>query len=195
MTFPPSPSRGAKRSLGELARGLIRPRNREPWPRFVLKMLVVFIAGVVLANLVKARYRIGFDNQLTNRCLPSMVYLYSLAPPSKPLEPGMLVAFRTDARLEPHFKEGTTFIKQVQGISGDTIVVRNGFADVAGRKTLFLSSDVLKKLGTNASALDRSYELLPGELFVAGTHPNSFDSRYWGALQPTQVIGRAWALW
>jgi type IV secretory pathway protease TraF len=34
-----------------------------------------------------------------------------------------------------------------------------------------------------------------GEYFVVGTHPRSFDSRYFGPIAETSIIGRAHALW
>lgn len=37
--------------------------------------------------------------------------------------------------------------------------------------------------------------LRSGELFLLGSHPTSFDSRYFGPVTVTNVIGRAWPLW
>jgi type IV secretory pathway protease TraF len=30
----------------------------------------------------------------------------------------------------------------------------------------------------------------PGALFVLGSHPQSFDSRYWGLVEPSEILGR-----
>jgi conjugal transfer pilin signal peptidase TrbI len=50
------------------------------------------------------------------------------------------------------------------------------------------------KLGKPSADFIREATVPASALWATGTHPKSFDSRYWGFVYDQQIIGRAYAL-
>ncbi|ABO59640.1 signal peptidase I (plasmid) [Burkholderia vietnamiensis] len=157
--------------------------------RFLRNSLV----GVALATLVavagvsafREHYRVGID--LTSiRCLPERLYWVKLGAP-KELKRGDVVAFFAPKGLMlPRF-DGKMIAKQIAGLPGDVITVRNDRAYVNGKLigALILNS----KLGRGPGAFDRQEVVPPGKVFLVGTMPRSYDGRYWGFLDQRELVG------
>ena len=92
------------------------------------------------------------------------------------------------------------FIKRVIGLPGETVIITNGQVQIIkDGKTLILDEnylpDNLKTYGYNGSDLS----LLPEEItlkdnqyFVLGDNrAQSYDSRYWGVVNKSEIIGKA----
>jgi signal peptidase I len=91
---------------------------------------------------------------------------------------------------------GVPFIKRVIGLPGDTVELRGGLVYVNGVELdepyLFEEDGVPQ--GTDPSPGGQTEWVVPdSELLVMGDHrQNSADSRSFGPIEVTQVIGRAW---
>ena len=98
-------------------------------------------------------------------------------------------------RLEvenPYWERGTVFAKRFVGCPGD-------FLRTEGRE-FFINGE---RVGT-ASETDSAGEpvgsfeffgpIPEGSWFVLGDGPRSYDSRYWGVVRRSWVVGRAWPL-
>lgn len=153
---------------------------------FIIKAAILAALMVFASEYAAARYRLGVPGQETT-CLPYSVFLVDLH--KKPTERGSYVEFRSDERMAPHFKVGSKFIKQIRGIPGDTVIVRDGTVTINGQQAGSLHPRLLKKLGKSRSDFDRVVHIQPGTLWVMGTSEDSFDSRYWGLLNESQIIG------
>ena len=80
-------------------------------------------------------------------------------------------------------------IKRVVGVSGDRVTARNAGIEVNGQPVPNSRPLDLVAKGHALPHLRGSFRLKQGEIWVAGEHPNSFDSRYFGPVKlPTDDV-------
>lgn len=86
------------------------------------------------------------------------------------------------------------YIKRVIGVPGDHIQVRNGRVLVNGEA---LSESYLPaNVQTNCAGRWCDLPLGPDEYYVMGDNrPNSSDSRAWGPVRESTIVGKAWLLY
>lgn len=90
---------------------------------------------------------------------------------------------------------GTPFIKRVIGVEGDRIELRDGLVYLNGSALdepyVYVQDGVRDR--TNPTGDVTSWLVPPGHLFVLGDHRRaSADSRLFGPIEISHVIGRAW---
>jgi signal peptidase I len=91
--------------------------------------------------------------------------------------------------------QGQPYIKRVIGVGGDTIEIEEGHVLVNGIE--LLEPYVYKEDGEPQETGDpletKKWVVPDGELFLMGDHrSNSADSREFGPVEISQIIGRAW---
>ena len=106
---------------------------------------------------------------------------------------GDIVVFNPPPRWAPQ-GDSTPFIKRVIGVGGDTVAIKDGAVYVNGVK---LAEPYLYSQNGQAQRTEpqgTAQWLVPtGELFVMGDHREvSADSRVFGAVSVSSLIGRAW---
>jgi conjugal transfer pilin signal peptidase TrbI len=158
----------------------------------VTALLVVALPLLAFAS----RYRLALDGLQGENCLPYTAFLVDLK--STTLKRGDYLAF-VSQQMEPFYRNGTMVVKQVTAVPGDRVSVDGTGVRINGRHVGSLlhleSGQKLWRLGRRVSEVARE-EIVPAEHFwVMGTHPRSYDSRYWGYIRSQQVVGRAIALW
>jgi len=171
--------------------GAETPHRRMPWSGFLLRaglaLLLVLGAGVYLAE----RFRIGYDDQ-DRQCLPSHRW-FLIDRHDHAVKRGAIVAFAARG-LGPYFHDGQIIVKHAAGVPGDRVQVDRQAVLINGAEVgegLALAG-TLKRPPSDFLHDDR---VPPGHLWMMGATADSFDSRYWGFLPQSQVIGRAYALW
>lgn len=164
-------------------------RADEARMRFMRRSLfwsvVAWFVATVGAQALRSHYRIGLDLEDV-RCMPWVAFVIKLDHQT-PLTRGSFIAIRDgDGILGPRFKN-QTLGKQITGVPGDRIVVKNDFLWVNDKP---IGALILhKSLGRPPGGWDREEVVPAGKLFLTGIEPRSYDSRYVGYFDPKYVVG------
>lgn len=165
--------------------------------RVVFNVLLVAGMGISIGMGIRwaaTHYSIGYDPQY-ERCLPWTWYLLEKKPPEV-IRRGDLVGFISKGRLGPRFEQMTggkgLVVKQVGGLPGDVIEVRNNEFFLNGKRMGHLS--LLARMGKPSGHYDRVEVVRAGHYALIGTLPNSIDSRYYGQVPQSDLIMRAYPI-
>lgn len=166
------------------------------WREGIGKALLAFALVLLPLAWFAGHYRIVYDAIQGANCLPYSVFLVDLT--DQKAQRGAYVAFVT-RQMEPFYANGTLAVKEVAGIPGDRVKVSESGVVVNGKPRGSLlhlrEGERLWRMGRRISEVERDEVVPLGHLWMMGTHPRSFDSRYWGYIDHEQVIGRAIPLW
>ncbi len=153
--------------------------------------LVIFL---VIQNFVAQPYRVEQVSMEHTLEPDQYVLVDKLTPHFGPYQRGDVVVFNPPPEWAQQPGD-TPYIKRVIGIGGDTVEVRDdGFVYVNGTKIdePYLYADNGQPQPTTAQGQKR-WVIPDGELFVMGDHrERSADSRSFGTVPVSAVIGRAW---
>ena len=164
-------------------------KQKMPWRTFFLRAGVALVLIVGSITYFQARYTVGIDDQVI-RCLdPYRLFLIDHWGGSSPAK-GKIFAFHARG-MEPHRADGTVVIKEIAGVPGDHIVVTPDETLINGIKVGGGVEALSEKLETSPEDLAKDFVLKDGEYFFMGWHPRSFDSRSWGVVDQSQLIGKA----
>jgi len=168
--------------------------RRRTYRRRALVCLVSAAMIFSAAHLAHAKWRVAVDRS-EHACLyPYRWFLVSLGVPDT--QPGQIVTFK--AKGIPLYEDGTLFTKQVLAGPGATVQVGPFGVKVDGVELPF-TDEGLQLLASSGpgTAFDqaREFTLAEGEIFVTGSNPRSYDSRYYGPVSVDQLVGSARPLW
>lgn len=155
-----------------------------PKAELIRALLVIPVVGGLVYGF-SDNFGLYLDTAET-RCLPETVYVGY--PRSSQLKHGDVVSFiATDTQMFGIYT-GKRIAKVITGMTGDTIRSDESGVWVNGKQIALRSDVTLAKLQVRSLApLNINRKLEVGELFVMGTMPRSFDSRYWGVLHDSDV--------
>ncbi len=177
--------------------------------KFRKKLYLILLIGIVIASILhflSSKYTLSFGRQ---HCLEGTLWLVlKNTTPQK----GDYIAFR--GTNIPH-GEKIRFLKIITGIEGDSVhvtptgekdymevIVNNmprtlkvrAYIKLMDNKNKITEYPVFEK-GLNGKELPFVWKYgttkIKNGFYVAGTHPASYDSRYWGILNEKDVIGKA----
>ncbi len=153
---------------------------------------------VVAGQILATGNRITGDHLFVNRLR------WNFLPPRR----GEIMVFKTDgiARLEPK----THYIKRLVGLPNETVGIDAPYLTIDGRRVEEPASisrveqrghgyDGYLPAGAGADYIgtsNQSVHLDPKQFFGMGDNTmNSFDSRYWGPVPATNMVGPAWLVY
>lgn len=172
------------------------PRTGRWWAVGLMKAAVALVIVYVPLAWFSGQYRIVYDSIKGANCLPYSVFVVDLK--NRSIRRGDYLAF-VSRQMEPFYADGTPVVKLVAGVPGDHVQVNAAGVSVNGqqRGTLLHLQDGEKlwRMGRRLTDVARDEVIPPGRVWMMGTHPRSYDSRYWGYISDEQVIGRAIPLW
>lgn len=137
------------------------------------------------------RFTISIPN-VQSQCLETSMFIVDKR--DKAIKPGDLVAFTFD-KDDPHFEKGMSFIKIVAAKGGDSVSISQDELTVNGQKIGIAGMrHVVNFLELNPSDYEHDVVVADNELFVVGETIYSYDSRYWGAIDTSTILGKAYAI-
>lgn len=155
----------------------------------VLTLIIFF----VIQTFVAQPYQIRQQSMETTLEPDQYVLVDKLTPRFDTYKHGDIVVFNPpESWAQP---ERTPFIKRVIGVGGDRVEIHDGKVFLNG--TELVEPYVFEEDGKPQETLDPLMEerwVVPaGELFLMGDHrKSSADSREFGTVKTSEVIGRAW---
>jgi len=154
-------------------------------------LLLTLIVFLVIQLFVAQPYQIQ-QMSMENTLAPNQYVLVDkLTPRFDDYHRGDIVVFNPPAGWV-HDAAGTPYIKRVIGVAGDTVDIHDGHVFVNG--TELTEPYVFEGQPTvPADPKNHTWKLKDGYLFVMGDHrADSQDSRQFGPIQKSTLIGRAW---
>jgi|AntRauTorcE11898_2_1112593.scaffolds.fasta_scaffold05256_3 conjugal transfer pilin signal peptidase TrbI len=149
---------------------------------------VVLLIGAYLGN----RFYLGVDSQEYG-CLPFTLVIVDTK--QRDIKRGQYFAYVAKG-MQPAVEDGLVAFKQAVAVSGDQVNVGAEETTVNGVPQL---NGLLRHAGKekvkSAEELTRTLTIGADQLFAMGTEPASFDSRYWGPVESSQIIGRVYPIY
>jgi signal peptidase I len=157
-----------------------------------LVLTVVIFLGI--QTFVAQPYKVQQSSMERTLLQDQYVLVDKLTPHWAPYVRGDIIVFDPPAEWSP--VNGVPFIKRVIGLPGDHVQLKNGVVYVNGKALdePYVYTDAGVAQRTDPQAGGQSEWFVPaGEVFVLGDHrENSEDSRTFGPIDLSKVIGRAW---
>ena len=93
------------------------------------------------------------------------------------------------AERRSYIGSNTPLLKRVAASEGDRVCRRRQAVLVSGQHVVFALG--FDRAGKPLPVWQGCHKLQDGQVFVLGTHPESFDSRYFGPINRDQIAGSA----
>ena len=154
-------------------------------------LLLTLIVFVAIQTFVAQPFQIQ-QQSMENTLMPNQYVLVDkLTPQFGGYQRGDVVVFSPPSSWV-HDPTGAPYIKRVIGMSGDTVDIHDGRVFVNG--TALDEPYLYEGQPTLPAAPSRhTWTIAAGQLFVLGDHrADSQDSRAFGPIDKSAVIGRAW---
>lgn len=157
--------------------------------------LLITLFFYVLGQYGSIRFAYADANGSTEHsCIPNAyVFWVSKIKDDTVINRNDLVAFKT-ANVGG-YDNGTLFVKYVRGVPGDFVEIKphtGTFVNDVFLSNSFFHAD---KFVGGRDAMAVKGKITPNRYWVMGTGEQSYDSRYWGTIDRSQIIGKATILW
>jgi signal peptidase I len=164
------------------------------WRGCLLEILETLVLTIVIffvvQHFVAQPYQIQQESMEPTLWPNQYVLVDKLSPNFSDYHRGDVVVFQPPQGYEEDGQD-IPFVKRVIGVSGDTVEIRNSSVYVNGAK--IDEPYIYKQEPTTPRGAQTRWIVPDGYLFVLGDHREaSQDSRVFGPIARSTVIGRAW---
>ena len=136
--------------------------------------------------------RFTFGHGLLNGCLPADFYMIDLK--DKSVKAGNIIAFHMPKSVR-FIRENEKVIKIVAGVGGDRLRVTMDGVYNGSKFYKANARRISMKYNIPAESIERELTIAKGEVFLSGQTDHSWDSRFWGPVKLTSVIGKTYAIY
>lgn len=151
---------------------------------------VLTVVGLYLCY-AHTRYVIAANSTASN-CLQATYFLVDTW--DKSVKAGELAAFTMNIE-NSLYPVGRKWIKQVVATEGMTVHVTTEETTVSDGRVFKNNMDhTMAYLKISPTEIKKTTALGAGQLFMMGDTKTTYDSRYWGPIQQSNVIGQAYAI-
>ncbi|WP_171353784.1 signal peptidase I [Vibrio coralliilyticus] len=155
--------------------------------------IAIFLGIHFLVTTFTKHYLFVYDGaDKAQRCIPEYS-VYLLKRDYGEVEIGKVYTFKAK-NMAPFYPDGTLISKYVVGAEGD-LVVQNEQGVFINGKQLVKDYPSRDKLEVDAESFYTAYSIPQGRYYVSAPAKRSYDSRYWGTVAESQIIGEAIPLW
>jgi signal peptidase I len=162
-------------------------------------LVLTLVIYLLIHNFIAQPFEVEQDSMYPTILEHEYVLIDKLSPRFSDYDRGDIVVFQPPEGFE---QGGVPFIKRVIGLPGDTVTLENGRVFVTppnGSPVRLEEPYVVMAEGETAPTLPRDAErttewtVPAGHYFVMGDNrPQSQDSRFFGPIERSAIIGRAW---
>jgi signal peptidase I len=162
-------------------------------------LVLTLVIYLLIHNFIAQPFEVEQDSMFPTILEHEYVLIDKLSPRFSDYDRGDIVVFQPPDGFE---QGGVPFIKRVIGMPGDTVSLENGrvFVTPPGGSPVRLDEPYVVVVdGDTAPTLPRDAErksewtVPEGQYFVMGDNrPQSQDSRFFGPIERSSIIGRAW---
>jgi conjugal transfer pilin signal peptidase TrbI len=164
---------------------VLQEQFRQKWALLTLVVLAIWLMGYTFNK--------GFGFYLdpsVNRCLPEVFYVGY--PSDSLIEKGSLVSFEGKGEAMAGLFAGKRVVKQIAGLPGDVVSIQGETILINGVPLPNANPEILQKMRERGIARKVYEGVIPANhVYVVGTLPRSFDSRYWGLLNASYIDKKA----
>ena len=173
-------------------KNLLRIKRKEPMGRFLFKALLMLSVLFAIGAYAKDRYRLGVETQ-ADPCLPD-TRIYLIDTYDRNPERGGIFSFSSQ-RMGPFYPDGTQILKIMDAVPGDHVTVSEEGIVKVNEQVVAEEFTLAETLKLQPKDLVRDVTIPEEKFWFSGRTKTSFDSRYWGYVDQTQLLGRAYPLY
>jgi len=175
-----------------------QPQKRRRWKRALTELTVTILAALLLSFLVRTfafqTYWIPSASMTPTLGVYDRILVQKAFYTWRDVREGDIVVFSRPPLEHCGGPQGGDLVKRVIGLPGQTIYSASNTIYINGRPLAEPYLPQYDPLGTpipNATS-QHPYRVPPGEFYMMGDdRANSCDSRYWGPIKGSSIIGKA----
>jgi signal peptidase I len=166
----------------------LQRRNRSVWREYAESLVIAVLLALAIRAFVVQAFVIPSGSMLPTLRIGDYLLVNKLVYLLRPIRRGDIVVFRFPQ------DETRDFIKRVVGLPGETLEIRDRQVFIDGKplQEPYAVYSEFPPLGSPLPYHLGPIVIPPGHLFMMGDNrDNSLDSRSWGLLEESKVVGEA----